>query len=166
MGLPCANASQTRLINRDESSAIAQYRHSHSGPNKAMTFRLDHVSLRVTDIHASTQFYGEVFGWPIVRTSGDPITGQWLDIGGSDTLHLNQGDMSTTAVTKDNHLALRVDGFDAFLARLTEIGVVYYNWAGATNAVGQHPAGFRQIYIQDPDSYWIEINDHTHGLSR
>lgn len=128
-----------------------------------MSFRLDHVSLRVADIHASTQFYVEVFGWPIVRTSGDPITGQWLDIGGSDTLHLNQADMSTTAVTKDNHLALRVDGFDAFLARLSKIGVVYYNWSGAANAVGQHPAGFRQIYIQDPDSYWVEINDHTHG---
>ncbi|MET3898374.1 catechol 2,3-dioxygenase-like lactoylglutathione lyase family enzyme [Devosia sp. UYZn731] len=48
-------------------------------------FRLDHVSMLVRDITISTQFYVDVFGWPIVRTSGDPVTGQWLGIGGNDT---------------------------------------------------------------------------------
>lgn len=128
-----------------------------------MSFRLDHVSLLVRDIGISTQFYVDVFGWPIVRTSGDPVTGQWLGIGGSDTLHLNQGDMGGIQVTKDNHLAVRIDGFDDFLARLRGLGVTYYDWPGKPSAVGQHPAGFRQVYIQDPNGYWVEINDHTHG---
>lgn len=127
-----------------------------------MSFRLDHAALRVRDIAVATQFYVDVFGWPIVRTSGNPVTGQWLGIGGSDTLHLNQGDMSGTAMTKDNHLAVRVDGFDDFLARLKSIGVTYCDWPGKAWSIGQHPAGFRQVYIQDTDGYWIEINDHTH----
>ncbi|HTN62001.1 MAG TPA: VOC family protein [Devosia sp.] len=126
-----------------------------------MHHRLDHVSIRVRDIAVSTQFYVNVFGWPIVRTSGDPITGQWLGIGGSDTLHLNQDDMAGTAVTKDNHLAIRVEAFDAFLGRLTQIGVTYHDWLGAPNAIGHHPAGFRQVYIQDPNGYWVEINDRS-----
>lgn len=126
-----------------------------------MSFRLDHVSLLVRDIHVSTQFYVDIFGWPLVRTSGSPVTGQWLGIGGSDTLHLNQGDMRDTRLTKANHLAIRVDGFDAFLNRLRDLAVTYYDWAGKPDAIGQHPAGFRQIYIRDPDGYWVEINDHT-----
>ncbi len=125
-----------------------------------MTFHLDHVSLRVRDIAISTQFYVDVFGWPIVRTSGDPVTGQWLGIGGTDTLHLNQGDMNGTTVTKDNHLAVRIDGLDAFLTRLTSLGITYYDWVNTPNTIGHHPAGFRQIYIQDPNAYWVEINDH------
>jgi lactoylglutathione lyase len=68
--------------------------------------------------------------------------------------------MSGTLVTKDNHLAVRVDNFDAFLARLTEIGVTYYDWVNKPDTIGQHPAGFRQVYIQDPNGYWVEINDH------
>lgn len=126
------------------------------------TFRLDHVSLLVHDIAASTQFYQDVFGWPIVRTSGDPVTGQWLAIGGSDTLHLNQGDMGGTRVTKDNHLAVRTDNFDAFLTRLTALGIVYYDWSNRPNTIGHHPAGFRQVYIEDPNGCWTEINDHAH----
>jgi lactoylglutathione lyase len=128
-----------------------------------MSFRLDHVSLLVRDIDVATRFYADVFGWPIVRTSGNPVTGQWLGIGGSDTLHLNQGEMSGTQVTKDNHLAVRIDGFDDFLSRLKEMGVTYHDWPGQPWAIGLHPAGFRQVYIQDPDGYWTEINDHTHG---
>ena len=123
-------------------------------------FRLDHVSLRVRDIIVSTQFYVDIFGWPIVRTTGDPITGQWLDIGGSDTLHLNQGDMSDTHVTQDNHLAVRIDTFDAFLTHLTSMGITYCDWADTPNTIGYHPAGFRQVYIKDPNGYWVEINDH------
>ena len=124
-------------------------------------FRLDHVSMLVHDVAISTQFYVDVFGWPIVRTSGDPVTGQWLGIGGSDTLHLNQGDMATTTVTKENHLAVRIDAFDDFLVRLTSIGITYCDWAKTPNTIGHHPAGFRQVYIQDPNQYWIEINDHA-----
>ena len=125
------------------------------------TFRLDHVSLLVADIEASTRFYVRTFGWPITRTSGNPVTGRWFGIGGSDTLHLNQGDMSGTAVTKDNHLALSVADLDAFMAHLAQLGVTYYDWPNKPNAVGLHPAGFRQIYVQDPDLYWIEINDQA-----
>lgn len=128
-----------------------------------MSFRLDHVSVLVRDIQVATKFYADAFGWPIVRTTGNPVTGQWFGIGGSDTLHLNQGDMGATRVTKDNHLAVRIDGFDDFLARLKGMGVTYYDWPGQAWAIGQHPAGFRQVYIQDPDGYWVEINDHTHG---
>ncbi|MEO5807518.1 VOC family protein [Devosia sp.] len=124
-----------------------------------MSFHLNHVSILVHDIHASTKFYVDTFGWPIVRTSGDPITGQWLAIGGSDTLHLNQGDTGGTKVSKDNHLALRTDEFDTVLARLTSIGVTWYDWPGKPNSIGYHPAGFRQVYVQDPDGYWVEIND-------
>ncbi|WP_375451505.1 VOC family protein [uncultured Devosia sp.] len=126
-----------------------------------MSHRLDHVSIRVRDIALSTQFYIDVFGWPIVRTSGDPVTGQWLAIGGSDTLHLNQDDMAGTAVTKDNHLAISVAAFDDFLARLSGIGITYYNWPNTPDTIGHHPAGFRQVYIRDPDGYWVEINDHA-----
>ena len=125
-----------------------------------MSFRLDHVSLLVRDINVSTQYYVDVFGFPIVRTTGSPVTGQWLGIGGTDTLHLNQDDFGKTFLTKDTHFAMRVDDLDAFIERLNELNVTFYDWPGQPGTIGHHPSGFRQIYIQDPNGYWVEINDN------
>lgn len=123
-----------------------------------MTFHLDHQSLLVADLERSVAFYRDVLGLHIVRSSGTPVSGIWMgQQDGKDLFHLNVG--APTLLPKDNHIALRTTGFDALVERFASEGVKFVDWPGKAGTVGRHPLGFRQIYIQDPDGYWVEIND-------
>lgn len=124
------------------------------------TYRLDHVALLVRDLARSTAFYTDIMGFePIERAGSSHV--RWLTIGGLDTIHLMEGDTSTTFVTKNTHIALRTPNLDAFVADLVEKGVTFCDWSGNPGQIGTHRAGFRQVYVQDPDGYWLEVNDHV-----
>jgi lactoylglutathione lyase len=43
--------------------------------------------------------------------------------------------------------------------RLKKAGVSYEDWAGKKNSITLRVDGVHQIFFQDPDGYWIEIND-------
>ncbi|MDF0661687.1 MULTISPECIES: VOC family protein [unclassified Rhizobium] len=124
-----------------------------------MDYRIDHFSLLVNDLTRSIKFYSDVFGFEIIEESNNDKI-RWLKIGGTDTIHLSEGDTSTTSLRKDTHFALRVRDFDAFLAEMQNRKIAYYDWPGDINKVGERFDGYRQVYIQDPDGYWIEVNNH------
>ncbi|URK87820.1 hypothetical protein LP421_08535 [Rhizobium sp. RCAM05350] len=94
-----------------------------------------------------------------------PANVAWLTIGGLDAIHLIEGDFGATYLTKDTHFALRIDSLDAFVADISAKGVTFYDWPGNTGRIGVRRDGFRQAYVQDPDGYWIEINDHTSAVA-
>jgi len=122
-------------------------------------FGLDHFALLVRDVEASLAFYRDVMGFAPIQRSGSANVA-WLEIGGGDAIHLIQGDFGETHVTKDTHVAVSTADFDAFVADITARGIVFTDWPGNAGRIGVHRNGFRQIYVQDPDGYWIEINDH------
>jgi lactoylglutathione lyase len=45
------------------------------------------------------------------------------------------------------------------LTRLEQHGVTYVSVAGQAKDITVRADGIRQIYFQDPDGHWIEIND-------
>lgn len=48
---------------------------------------------------------------------------------------------------------------------LTQKKVTYSNWQGVINKMSIRTTdNVRQIYIKDPDGYWIEINDASKKL--
>jgi catechol 2,3-dioxygenase-like lactoylglutathione lyase family enzyme len=122
---------------------------------------LDHVSLLVRSLEQSSKFYTDVLGfYPIRNGTGQPNI-RWFGIGGITALHITEADFKDTRLHKQTHFAVYVDEFDSFVAELRAKNVTFWSWAERTGEVTGRPDGFRQIYLADPDGYWIEVNDHN-----
>ena len=119
---------------------------------------LDHAALHVADLGESVAFYEQVFGLEEIPAPGDPTVIRWLGLGPAQ-LHLIHYDGDVPPTTKAVHFALRVADFDALVARVADLGVPYSDWPGAPATVSVRGDGIRQIYVQDPDGYWIEVNN-------
>lgn len=119
---------------------------------------LDHTALHVADLEASVSFYENVFGLEEKPAPGDPTIIRWLDLGPAE-LHLIRYDGDIPATNKAVHFAFRVTDLDAVVARVQELGIPYSDWPGVASTISVRPDGIRQIYVQDPDGYWIEVND-------
>ena len=120
---------------------------------------LDHAALHVADLDRSAAFYERVFGLERLEAPGDPAVIRWLGLGNGTELHLIRYDGAVPPTTRAVHFALRVPDLDAVVARVRSLGVAYSDWPGAPSAVSVRGDGVRQIYVQDPDGYWIEVND-------
>jgi catechol 2,3-dioxygenase-like lactoylglutathione lyase family enzyme len=86
---------------------------------------------------------------------------QWFSLGGNQPLHLIQTE-GEVIHNKTVHIALRLSHFEAFTDYLHGKKIPFSNGPGAPNTVSARVDGVRQIYLQDPDGYWIEINNATY----
>lgn len=62
-------------------------------------------------------------------------------------------------IPKGVHLALTTADLSLFIKHLEVLKITYYDWPGKKGSVSVRPDKVKQVYIQDPDGYWIEIND-------
>jgi lactoylglutathione lyase len=126
----------------------------------AIKSQLDHVSMMVSDLETTARFFIDVLGFTEIE-NGTGVPGiRWFGISGSEALHITQGDMTQTRVKKNNHFALRVDDLNTAIAELDAKGVRWFDWMGVEGSVLNRPDGFSQIYVEAPDGYWVEINNH------
>ncbi len=123
-------------------------------------YRLDHISLYVRDLEVSARFYVDVLGLSeIENLTGQPHI-RWFQIDMGRSVHLIAG---ATGPVPDRpmsaHFALASSDFDAVLDDLTRKGVAFGDLTDPNGRVGVRADGVRQVYLQDPDGYWIEINN-------
>ena len=127
-------------------------------PDLAFAVMYDHTALHVADLERSVAFYERVFGVPEIPTPGDPAVIRWLSLGGDDQLHLIRYEGPVPTTSKAIHLAVAVSELDAFVEHLDALGLDYSDWPGKPATVSVRGDGIRQVYVQDPDGYWIEVN--------
>ncbi len=124
-----------------------------------MDIRLDHIALLVRDLDESARFYADVLR---IREVPDPMGGggfRWFEFAGGQRFHLQAGDISTTHVEKGTHIAFALADFDGMVEHLREVGAAFGDFAGTPGAVRVRKDGLRQVFLQDPNGYWIELND-------
>ena len=126
---------------------------------------LDHVSLLVRNLEVSSKFYTEVMGFAPIHNGTERPNIRWFGIGGIAALHITEDDFGDTRLKKQTHFAVSVDDFEGFISELRTKGVKFWSWAEKTGEVTGRPDGFHQIYLADPDGYWVEVNDHNRELA-
>jgi lactoylglutathione lyase len=52
-----------------------------------------------------------------------------------------------------------VTSLPEFLKHLDQEKVKYRSFKGDSSTPTSRPDGVKQVYLQDPDGYWIEVND-------
>lgn len=121
--------------------------------------RFNHAAFYVIDLKTSAGFYRDVVGLKEIPEPFHDGKHAWFEIGPKMALHIISGAGKILPKEKRTHLCLSVPSVDAFAARLAKARIAYEDLAGTRGAVTRRPDGVNQIYFQDPDGNWIEIND-------
>ena len=119
----------------------------------------DHYTIKVADLDRSAEFYSQVLELTeIVNRTGKSYI-RWFSLGSDTELHIVEGEIADIHTPVGVHLALKLSDFDAFIDRLTSMGITIHNSKGVAGAITTRADGVRQVYFQDPDGYWIEVNE-------
>lgn len=122
------------------------------------TATLNHVALYVKDLAKSTGFYRDLIEIDTIPEPFHDGRHTWFKVAEHVQLHLIQG---SNIVTPDinTHLCFSIRSMDKFIARLDKLNINYRNWKGDARAPTVRVDGVKQVYLQDPNGYWVEVND-------
>jgi lactoylglutathione lyase len=126
---------------------------------KAQKATIDHIAIYVVDLDQSTRFYQNIIGLDTIPEPFHDGKHTWFTIGTNTQLHLIQGATTSTKHDKNSHLCFSLPSITNFIDVLNKNNIGYENWVGEKQAVTNRVDGVKQIYITDPDGYWLEIND-------
>jgi lactoylglutathione lyase len=129
---------------------------SQTGAPKSPEF--DHYAIHVRDLGKSVDFYEKIIGLEKIPEPFKDGRHVWFRMGPHNQLHVVGGAAEIPQQPIAIHFALRVASLTDFMARLDKLQVKYRSFNG-DGKVTTRPDGVRQIYLQDPDGYWIELND-------
>lgn len=123
------------------------------------SFSFNHLAISVKDLNASAKFYADVLQLKEItnRSKLDGI--RWFAFGNGQELHLISIIKEPVTINKALHLGLTSPAFDEFIKTLEEKKVLYSDWPGTPNKVNIRADGIKQVFFQDPDGYWIEVNN-------
>ncbi|NIG56845.1 VOC family protein [Chitinophaga sp. Cy-1792] len=120
---------------------------------------LNHIAIYVVDLNKSTAFYRDIIG---LETMDEPFKDgrhSWFKVGPHSQVHVISGAKEATFHDKNMHLCFSVASMQEFVDRLNKNHVSFEDWPGKAGAITKRVDGVQQIYLKDPDGYWLEIND-------
>jgi len=122
-------------------------------------FSFNHLALSVKDVGRSAEFYATVLKLPEIVNRGKIEGVRWFALSDGIELHLISIVKENVMTNKAVHLGITTNNFDAFIKRLVALKITYSDWPGKPDTVNVRADGIKQIFFQDPDGYWIEVNN-------
>jgi lactoylglutathione lyase len=136
---------------------------TQSGPSETsstpQSAEFDHIALHVRDLGKSEEFYDAIIGLEKIADPFKDGKHAFFRLSAHSQLHLIAGAQAQVQHDIDVHFALRVASVSAFRALLEQKHIKYFNSKKEEGVVTIRPDGVKQIYFQDPDGYWLEVND-------
>ena len=122
-------------------------------------FIFNHIALSVKDVDESVKFYQDVLQLKEIKNTASDSKTRWLSLGEGKQLHLIPRPNAEIKINKSVHFALSTTDLDAFIIHLKALNIEYSDWPNTPNKDYIRKDGIRQVYFQDPNGYWIEINE-------
>jgi catechol 2,3-dioxygenase-like lactoylglutathione lyase family enzyme len=128
--------------------------------------RLDHYSIRTTDVEGTRRFYTEVLGFEVGKRPNFPFPGVWLYQGGIAVVHVVGIDPNDTAGLQDylgdkggdaggtgtiDHVAFLGRDIDGMRAHFEQVAVPFRERTVPN-------MNLKQIFLEDPNGVTIELN--------
>ena len=123
------------------------------------TFSFNHVAISVKEVHKSVEFYQKVLKLKEIENTASGSETRWLALGDEKQLHLIPRPDLEVNTNKAVHFALATADINAIVNHLRDLEIPYSDWLGTTNKDYVRNDGIQQFYFQDPDGYWVEINN-------
>lgn len=126
---------------------------------RAQQPHFNHTTIYVTDLARASAFYHNVM---LLDTISEPFKDgkhTWFKIGEHSQLHVVSGSLVDIPHDINIHLAFSVPDLSVFTHHLDTLNIPYGNWNQTTKTPQLRPDGIKQVYLQDPDGYWIEVDD-------
>lgn len=127
-------------------------------PKDNFSLQLDHMALSVKNLEQSVLFYKNVLQLMEITNKTQKEGIRWMSLGEGKELHLVSTIKEPVQINKAVHLAFKVQDFENLIAKLKRLEIPFSDWPGKKDTITTRADGVKQIYIQDPDGYWIELN--------
>ena len=122
------------------------------------TFKFDHIALSVKDVDESVEFYQKVLQLKEIENTASNSKTRWLLLDEEKQIHLIPRNFEIIT-NKAVHFALSTADIKSFIKHLVKLKIDYSDWLGTPNKDYIRKDGIQQVYFQDPNGYWIEVND-------
>jgi lactoylglutathione lyase len=121
--------------------------------------KLNHIAIYVSDLDRSSKFYQSLLSLQLMEEPFKDGRHVWFTLGPAGQMHLIKGATKKIDYPKDEHLCFSVPSITNFISKLDQQKIEYSNWPGTAKAPTIRVDGVKQVYFQDPDGHWIEVND-------
>ena len=122
-------------------------------------FIFNHIALSVKDVDTSIAFYQKVLQLKEIKNTASNSKTRWLSLGEGKQLHIIPRPDAIIKTNKAVHFALSTADIATFILHLKELKIEYSDWIGTPNKDYVRNDGILQVYFQDPNGYWIEVNN-------
>ena len=124
-----------------------------------MTFTFNHIALSVKDVDQSVLFYQKVLQLEEVENTASNSKTRWLSLNEGKQLHLIPRPSFEIKINKAVHFALSTPNLEKVVFDLKNLNIEFSDWKDVPNKIYIRKDGIKQIYFQDPNGYWIELNN-------
>lgn len=129
---------------------------AHAQSQKAS---INHIAIYVVDAKTSASFYQNIVGLDTVPEPFHDGKHFWLRVGTGVTMHIIEGADKKKEYYKNQHTCFSVASVEGFIETLKKKNIPFEDRDGKKSAFTVRVDSVKQIWLQDPDGYWVEIND-------
>lgn len=122
-------------------------------------FTFNHIAISVKDVAKSVDFYQRVFNLEEIENTASVSETRWLMLTKNAQIHIIPRPNFEIKINKAVHFAISTQDLKSFVKHLDNLKIEYSDWKNTPNKDYIRDDGINQIYFQDPDGYWIEVNN-------